>query len=1133
LTDLKGFGEVWYHPSGIANILSMSLVENFYPVTYTKSDGFVVHKTDGTIRQFTRSKRGLYYMDTSTMKHAADRPTCETTLVNTVEDKQSTYTAKAYQMAQLARKIQCMIRRPSLRDYLRIVDNNQLVNCPVTRKDVMAAEDIFGPDVGSLKGKTVRRSSPQVTHAHVMLPPEVHERNRSITLGVDIMFVNKLPFFITVSKEMKFGTVNHIDNRRQETILECIKRVCNLYKLGGFHVDQIDSDKKFTPLRSNLADMEIGLNAASDDEHVGRIERYIRTTKEQTRSVWNTIPFTKIPNRMVIELVKGSVSWMNMFPADDGISQTLGPHVIITGQQADYQHHCRIETGSYVQPHEKHDNTMRTRTIGAIALRPNGNAQGGYYFLSLSTGRRIDRQNWTELPMPADVIERVHALARRDKAATGLNFAWRDGNPVTDDDGDDTMADPDYDPRDDDSEDDDVDDDESHTDEPDQAPIAGVIDDEDVEEEEEVDEDVEEEEEVDEDVEEEEEQEQEEHVEGNDNNNPGEPPQMGDDDGHGQDEQEQHDPAGVGTPTNGEPRPHGLWPKKPPNYNRHLGTTARPAQEGMLHANLKDLEHIALTQYSAKKGLQVFGEAGAKAIISEMTQLDVMDVIEPKMANMLTKTGKRAALEYLMFLKQKHCGKIKGRGCADGRKQRLYMNKEDTSSPTVTTEGLLLSCTIDAKEGRDVATADIPGAFMQTDMDATVHVRLSGPLFSLLVRVNPGKYAKFVSKEGGKPVMHVLLKKALYGTVQVSLLFWRDVTKELKKWGFTINPYDECVANKMVDGKQCTVLWHVDDLKISHINSKVVDDVVAKLSERYGKRAPLTVTHGLIHEYLGMTIDFSTKGKVMIKMDDYVDGVLEAARDDMSGVATSPAADHLYDVNETDPVFLKEEDGNYFHTMTAKLLFLAKRARPDIQQGVAFLTTRVRRPDADDYKKLTRVIKYLRADPHLPLTLEADDSLTMKWWVDASFAVHPDMKSHTGATGTLGKGSVYTASTRQQLNTKSSTEAELVAVDDVMPMILLMRYFLHAQGYGMNGSLIYQDNQSAILLEKNGRASSGKRTRHINIRYFLVADRVKAKEVQIEYCPTERMLADYLTKPLQGANFLWFRNNILNVQEKV
>jgi hypothetical protein len=152
----------------------------------------------------------------------------------------------------------------------------------------------------------------------------------------------------------------------------------------------------------------------------------------------------------------------------------------------------------------------------------------------------------------------------------------------------------------------------------------------------------------------------------------------------------------------------------------------------------------------------------------------------------------------------------------------------------------------------------------------------------------------------------------------------------------------------------------------------------------------------------------------------------------------------------------------------------------------------------------------------------------IKWHVDGSFAVHNDMKSHTGATMSLGKGSAYATSRKQKLNTKSSTEAELVGVDDVMSQVLWTRYFLEAQGYDVIESKVFQDNQSAMLLEKNGRGSSSKRTRHINIRYFFVTDRVKSKEVSIEYCPTGEMTGDFFTKPLQGSPFRKFRDRVMN-----
>lgn len=122
-------------------------------------------------------------------------------------------------------------------------------------------------------------------------------------------------------------------------------------------------------------------------------------------------------------------------------------------------------------------------------------------------------------------------------------------------------------------------------------------------------------------------------------------------------------------------------------------------------------------------------------MLSEMQQLDEMKVLKP--VSDIDDKMKKDALEYLMFLKEKRCGKIKGRGCANGTKQWKYTSKHEKSAPTVATEALLLSCVIDAKEGRDVATCDIPGAFMQADMDELVHAKLEGAMLDSLVKLNP------------------------------------------------------------------------------------------------------------------------------------------------------------------------------------------------------------------------------------------------------------------------------------------------------------------------------------------------------------------------------------------------------------
>ena len=132
----------------------------------------------------------------------------------------------------------------------------------------------------------------------------------------------------------------------------------------------------------------------------------------------------------------------------------------------------------------------------------------------------------------------------------------------------------------------------------------------------------------------------------------------------------------------------------------------------------------------------------------------------------------------------------------------------------------------------------------------------------------------------------------------------------------------------------------------------------------------------------------------------------------------------------------------------------------------------------------------------------------------------------------MGKGSILNVSTKQKLVTRSSTEAELVAVNDIMPQLLWTRYFLEEQGYGVKTSQLYQDNLSAILLEKNGKWSSSKRTKHINIRYFFVKDRMDANELRIDHCPTDEMIADFHTKALQGSKFFKFRKLIMNLKEE-
>jgi hypothetical protein len=262
----------------------------------------------------------------------------------------------------------------------------------------------------------------------------------------------------------------------------------------------------------------------------------------------------------------------------------------------------------------------------------------------------------------------------------------------------------------------------------------------------------------------------------------------------------------------------------------------------------------------------------------------------------------------------------------------------------VSIEALLLSCMIDAREERDVATIDIPVAFMQAFIDELVHVKLDGELIDLICQVDPS-LSKFVIMENGKRVLYTRLNKALYGTLQASRLFWERLTTFLvNENGFESNPYDFCVVNKMVNGKQMTIVWYVDDLKILHVDSSVVDDMIDVLKKEFGQKLELTVRCGKIHNYLGLRLDFSKKGKVVMSMFDYISELLNETPDDLlKKPVRSAASNYLFHVN---PKANKLDDDTavLYHHLTAKLLYLSKRTRPDLLPTVFFLCTRVQNP---------------------------------------------------------------------------------------------------------------------------------------------------------------------------------------------
>ena len=247
-----------------------------------------------------------------------------------------------------------------------------------------------------------------------------------------------------------------------------------------------------------------------------------------------------------------------------------------------------------------------------------------------------------------------------------------------------------------------------------------------------------------------------------------------------------------------------------------------------------------------------------------------------------------------------------------------------------------------------------------------------------------------------------------------------------------------------------------------------------------------------------MGLYYSTKGKVKFGMLKYLQKVENEFPEPIIGKSESPSGEHLFQVREgTDPQkqYLEETRAVQFHRVVDHLLFVSNHSRRYIQMTVSFLTSRVRKPDENDWGKLVHYMKYLKGTKYMKLTLKVDTMYVIKCWVDASHLTHMDFRGHTGAMMSLGKGSAVIYSGKHKLNTKRLTESELMRSDGMLVKVLWGLYVIQSQGYSVDQNIMYQDNMATMRLEINGSLSSSKRTKHIKDKCFFIKYKVECGEI--------------------------------------
>ena len=1060
-------------PNASANILAECNVEEA-GWTVVRSNGVYTVTTPAAVLEFRR-------MDGWHAHPACPMPHFQSALVATVAGNLAKHSKEQQIYARRARELQRNLGYPC--DQYLIKGLSGIVNSGITAADIRRATEIAGPPLAKVRGGTHQSSTP-AQRIEADMPRSTAKI--PLTMELDIFIWRGLSFLIGVLLPINYVVATFL---KHKTVAE-IKAAINgfiaaaLARMFTVTLIQCDGEKAVSAYKEELNREGIKLES-QPGVHAPHVERVNQTLGEFARGQENGGLSFRLGKALIVMMILFKVSRLNLLPTKSS-TDGFGAFVTWEGINVDATRDLKWGFGDYAETLKTQSTKTASRTEACVLGIPTMNRAGSIICYKLSTRSMVTRQRFQVRPMPDWVINELNDIADEDNLPGGdeyvgdLSWEFRledDVAPVT-----------------------------APAIAPEMPPIhpngleAGVV--------------------------------------GADAN-VGEmeagavpvPVEIG---------------GVVQQPAIGDEQvpPAVQQPQLPqlPLARRFRGT------DPLLNLvnNVKDVEDRAAIRkelmqrrlwhdkeycfkISVRAALRERGESAKTAIMSELQQMIDKGVWHGVHLNNLSSVQRKAVLRSVTFLKDKFTAqntfdKFKARICVDGSRQdhALYDN---VSSPTAATSSVLSCAAISAAEGRKVMTIDVSGAFLHADMRATgitVHVQLDSTMTRFLVELEP-HYAEFVRPDG---TCVVELDKALYGTIEAAKLWYDNISSKLESDGFVKNPYDECIFNRInPNGNQITVVLYVDDMMVSCVDESALDDFAFFLRACYGENE-ISEHRGSILDFLGMTFDFTTVGKVKITMKRLVDEIIAGC-----GVVLerkTPAAEHLFDINESAKK-LQEKEKEYFRSYTAKLLYVGKRVKPEMLTAISFLTTRANSPDIDDLAKLHRALGYLLFTRDRGIVLCIGDTMTVGGFIDAAYGVHTSSgKSHSGCAMVLGTGGpVHVKSTKQKLVTKSSTEAELVALSDYASQAIWLRNFIIAQGYDVGPAILHQDNMSCMALIKRGGPAS-ERSRHIDIRYFWVKEKVDGKDAIVKHLPTDQMFVNVMTKPVQGQQFIRERNALTN-----
>jgi hypothetical protein len=505
-----------------------------------------------------------------------------------------------------------------------------------------------------------------------------------------------------------------------------------------------------------------------------------------------------------------------------------------------------------------------------------------------------------------------------------------------------------------------------------------------------------------------------------------------------------------------------------------------------------------------------------KAIMDECKQLLDSGCLDGLHPQNIPKRYRGSIVRAHMFLKDKTLSD----GRFDKRKARMVANgnEEDeeligeTNSPTVNPISVNMQLAIAAKLRSTKSSYDIKGAFLKTPVEyervgKRLFVKVGPDLAEFFIRLRP-ELRQCTDTKGN---LYFEVKRWLYGYSEASREFNVLLDGRLKDIGFKPTKGDPCLyTRRETNGQLSMVSTHVDDLLVTTPSEAIRD----KFEKDFGRYFDLNAQHENM-SYLGMNITTHANGDISVKQDGYTRDLLKRylGNAQVKKPPATPAGPDLFAIDQS-PSCNRTE----YLSKVMSLMFLARFTRPDILMPVTVLATRSANPTQSDMAKVMRVVYYLAGTVGRGYRYRHNVELLFTSYADAAHCIHLDGRGHGGMTLLLGGSPIFCRSIKLKCTTRSSSESELVMLDEASTYVSWCRDMLHDMGVVQSTpTTLYQDNLSTIIMATNG--GTFKRTKHMLNKHAYVRERIQNGDILLKYKPTEFMVADLLTKPVPKARF--------------